>query len=211
MSKIHYLHDNEYQWGFEEASDGSERMCIHIMKLDSAQPVSSDIMDKEHARLVYRQVLENGAIKGEANKPLNVQPIKEKLDNAFRNGIKNPKMRVEGFCFTRAKETSKNPGCIYVKAGPEWEATYYGKITPEGAFLPSYDCTRDVEARLAAVTADVVAAAKAYGRKTGRCSFCARELTHGVSIALAYGPICAEKYGLPHDYDDRSVITDECA
>jgi hypothetical protein len=213
MSTIHYLHDAEYQWGFQTSSvpGQDDQTCVHIIKLDSAEPVSSDILQVEHARLVYRTVMENGGVKGPANQALNVQPIKVKLDTAHRNGIKAPKMLVEGFCFTRAKDSSKNPGCIYVKAGKDWEATYYGKITPEGAFLPSNDCTQKVRDNLAAITVDIVEAAKAYGRKTGHCSFCSRTLTHGVSIALSYGPVCAENYGMPHDYDDRSVIEKDVA
>lgn len=38
---------------------------------------------------------------------------------------------------------------------------------------------------------------RVYGRNTGNCCFCARELTTGESVAMGYGPICADKYGLP--------------
>lgn len=196
---IFYLHNNETQVSFEEGSTGE--MCISFMQLDSAEPMETHIVSKEEARQVYAALRTAHYHKGMANQPVNVKPIKEKLDHAYAHGVKNPKMRVDGFCFTRAKDNSKNPGCVYVKAGPAYEATYYGKITRDGVFMPSYDCTRDVEARLAAVTADVVAAAKAYGQKTGTCSFCARELTHKNSILLSMGPYCAERYGMPHSYE----------
>jgi hypothetical protein len=35
----------------------------------------------------------------------------------------------------------------------------------------------------------------AYGKRTGACSCCGRELTNGESIDRGIGPICAEKYG----------------
>lgn len=35
------------------------------------------------------------------------------------------------------------------------------------------------------------------GRKSGSCCFCHRQLDNAISVAMGYGPICAEKYGLP--------------
>ena len=43
---------------------------------------------------------------------------------------------------------------------------------------------------------DPLAAAIAYGRETGSCSCCGRELTNKVSIDLGIRPICREKWGL---------------
>lgn len=33
---------------------------------------------------------------------------------------------------------------------------------------------------------------------TGHCSFCQRELTDAGSLEVGYGPICADRWGLPH-------------
>lgn len=41
-------------------------------------------------------------------------------------------------------------------------------------------------------------AARLEGHATGRCCFCARRLDNPESVAVGYGPICAEKYGLAH-------------
>jgi len=43
------------------------------------------------------------------------------------------------------------------------------------------------------------------GHKHGNCCFCCRDLTNAVSVHLGYGPICAEKYGLPHSIE---TVTD---
>lgn len=51
------------------------------------------------------------------------------------------------------------------------------------------------EAALIAVEADPVAAAKANGIETGRCSCCSRALTDPTSIEIGIGPICREKLG----------------
>lgn len=36
-----------------------------------------------------------------------------------------------------------------------------------------------------------------YGHRTGRCCFCQRDLSDKRSVDVGYGPICAEKWGLP--------------
>jgi len=49
--------------------------------------------------------------------------------------------------------------------------------------------------RLIEVAADPLAAAVAYGAKTGRCSCCGRILTNELSVELGIGPICRGKWG----------------
>ncbi len=55
-------------------------------------------------------------------------------------------------------------------------------------------CQRE-QAEVLAVASDPHNAAIAYGRRTGNCAICGRELTNHASIDLGIGPICAEKYG----------------
>lgn len=43
--------------------------------------------------------------------------------------------------------------------------------------------------------ADPLAAAKKYGKESGRCCSCGRDLTDPVSIENGIGPICATKFG----------------
>lgn len=40
--------------------------------------------------------------------------------------------------------------------------------------------------------------AAAYGKLSGRCCFCASELTDDKSISVGYGPVCAKNYSLPY-------------
>ncbi len=35
------------------------------------------------------------------------------------------------------------------------------------------------------------------GKQTNHCQFCRKQLTHSDSVAVGYGPTCAENYGLP--------------
>ena len=85
-----------------------------------------------------------------------------------------------------------NFGCLYVKQGD----TYMGKVDRNGDFRRAYG-VNVVEALEALRTAqsDPEAAAVAYGRETGSCCCCGRELTNQVSVDLGIGPICLEKLG----------------
>lgn len=85
-----------------------------------------------------------------------------------------------------------NVGCLYVKA----DGAYMGKITLTGDFRPAYgiDAASAIEA-LKAAQEDPTAAAIAFGRETGNCSCCGRELTKADSIALGIGPICLDRLG----------------
>ena len=85
-----------------------------------------------------------------------------------------------------------NAGCLYVKDGSQ----YLGKVTLAGEFRAAYGIQAEpvIEALLAAQE-DPEAAAIAYGRETGSCSCCGRELTNQQSIDLGIGPICLDRLG----------------
>lgn len=141
-----------------------------------------------------------------AEKASTPAPVKQKVDlvrvaNLFTvatsHGLKNPAIRIGGLKLSPAKAASANYGSIYVKQG----STYLGKISAAGDWSPA----RDVEAQAAEAfvkvsqfACDPVSAAAAEGHATGSCCFCARELSDAGSIEVGYGPICAEKFGLPH-------------
>jgi hypothetical protein len=119
--------------------------------------------------------------------------IRATFNNALESGLKRPKLRAEGLVISLAGPNSANAGCLYVKArGDE----YLGKITPEGKFYGVRSCTDDHKQALQRVSDDPLAAAVAYGRETGECSCCGRELTNAESIELGIGPICRDKWGM---------------
>lgn len=70
---------------------------------------------------------------------------------------------------------------------------YLGKVTPNRIDSRISD---DVKAVLLEAAADPLTAAVKYGRETGSCSCCGKELTNKQSIELGIGPICREKFGL---------------
>jgi len=127
----------------------------------------------------------------DANKAdVNISRIDEAFTSAVKAGLKFPKLRLDDFTLSLASVNSRNAGAIYVKQ----DDLYLGKIA-DGKFTRSRDCDADIEARIVAACADPAAAAEAYGKRTGKCSCCGRELTNEESIARAIGPICAERWG----------------
>ncbi len=127
--------------------------------------------------------------------PVDVSAIVTAFEAARGNGIKTPKLRLDGFVFSRAPDHGRNAGALYVKRkGGGDEGSYLGKIAG-GAFFPSRDCDEATKARVIGVASAPHDAAKAYGLRTGECSCCGRELTNGISIDLGIGPICRSKFG----------------
>lgn len=53
---------------------------------------------------------------------------------------------------------------------------------------------------------DLVSTLAATGRRVGWCCFCSRRLDNHVSVQAGYGPICAEKFGLPWEADTKLPV-----
>ena len=121
-----------------------------------------------------------------------IDRVAKAFADAKASGLKWPKLRLDTVELSLASESGRNAGAIYVKDAAE--GTYLGKIV-EGRFTRSRDCDADAEARIVAACADPHAAAVAYGKRTGVCSCCGRELTNELSVSLGIGPICREKWG----------------
>ncbi len=74
--------------------------------------------------------------------------------------------------------------------------TWFGAIQPSGAFREGREYSR-VSGALEALEADPAGVATQHGVATGECCFCARELTTKESRSVGYGPVCADRFGLP--------------
>jgi hypothetical protein len=75
---------------------------------------------------------------------------------------------------------------------------YFGEIDPQtGVLRPGRDLTDGVRQTLRRLSTDPAGFASEYGRLSGRCCFCDRHLEDERSTAQGYGPVCAERYGLP--------------
>lgn len=47
------------------------------------------------------------------------------------------------------------------------------------------------------------------GKAKGYCCFCQKDLTNPESLLRGYGPICADRYGLPYDHSRQNPIPQE--
>jgi hypothetical protein len=102
-------------------------------------------------------------------------------------GLKRLKMRFGEIALSTSKATSPNKDHLYVF----WNDAYAGKVTPQG-HLKSGLGPAGVE-KLREIAEDPLGAAIRYGRETGQCSCCGRELSDPVSIFGGIGPVCLER------------------
>jgi hypothetical protein len=132
---------------------------------------------------------------------INLTGITQLFQTAVDHGVKHPKITIQvngiEMTLSRAGDHSRNPGFIYVCQGED----YRGKVSPLGVYLGN----DAVVPALKALSADPTRTAALHGQVTGACCFCNRKLTTGESIAVGYGPDCADHYGLP--WGDRKAST----
>lgn len=130
---------------------------------------------------------------------INMTDLLDRFALALKAGIKRPKVNTGDLLFSLAPAHGHNAGHVYVKGEKDayGDRPYLGKITPEGKFFAGRGVEDDVKQRIAEVGADVVGSAKAHGAQHNNCCFCSRDLTTNESVSNGYGPICAERYGLP--------------
>lgn len=123
----------------------------------------------------------------------------EALFNAFEaaksKGAKRLTLRFEG---VNVKPNRDNT-VLWVTSQSETEMgdyglkpKYLGKVTPQGCDSRLGD---DVKAIIMGAAQDPLSAAIKYGKVSGSCSCCGRELTDPRSIERGIGPICATKFG----------------
>lgn len=119
--------------------------------------------------------------------------IRAMFDHAKASGLKKTAYRAEGLVLKAAPDHGRNAGALYVTDSTT--NAYLGKLVGT-TFHPVRQAPAAVGEALQAIAADPKEAAVRWGRKTGRCSCCGRELTDATSVAMGIGPICAEKWGL---------------
>lgn len=86
----------------------------------------------------------------------------------------------------KACSEGRNAGGCYLFSP---DGQYVGKLTPMGGL----DGPGHLHDQLEPIASDPVAAALAYGKETGSCACCGRELSDPVSIYGGIGPVCLER------------------
>lgn len=132
--------------------------------------------------------------------------VVELLGRARDAGLKYPKLWLElepgsPLRIHVAGETSSTPGYLQLTDGGPFGANrWYGRVSPDGE-LEMGKAGRAVEAQLVqlleSLAADPASVAADYGHVTGSCCFCHRRLSDDRSVTVGYGPVCADKFGLP--------------
>jgi hypothetical protein len=112
---------------------------------------------------------------------------------------------------------SKAPGSInLVGEGQYPNREFFGTVSPAGEFKPSFKMTEAFKAELAAVLtalgANPAKVAKEHGKLLGVCCFCNTPIGTGEdqrSVAVGFGPVCADHYGLKAQW--QSGVVDDFA
>lgn len=121
---------------------------------------------------------------------------------AESNGIKSPKLHINGLAFSLAPSTGKNPGAVYIKEDTGYNSKYIGRINQDSSIQLAYhiegydtDSKHSVLEAIKEIQTDPFLAVTTHGKKTGICSCCGRTLTNPLSVELGIGPICRGSFG----------------
>lgn len=133
--------------------------------------------------------------------------VVELLERAKAKGLKWPKLWLALPDKTPVRvmiagPNSRTPGYLMLTDGKPFGANlYFGKISPTGTLelgRDSFGDRRDPLLNLLVSLAQEPAKTAAqFGHMTGSCAFCGLPLSDARSIAVGYGPTCAQKYGMP--------------
>lgn len=168
-----------------------------VRQLHDGKPMSErqhaaceGIMNKTLAKRAEKDAEKRAAAEARSVE-VDLGTIHAMFDKARDAGLKKLCYRAGGLVLKPAKANSANAGGIYVTDAKS--DTYLGKVMGQ-KFMANFSCTEAQKETLNKIAADPVGEAAAYGKETGSCSCCGRELTDPVSIARGIGPICESKW-----------------
>jgi hypothetical protein len=130
--------------------------------------------------------------------------VVELFRKAQDQGLRFPKIRLQTstgrkIILRMLGNGSKYSGNISVtdNASAYADRTYFGRIDQNGRYFASKSEAADVTQLLKDLSNDPAKMAALYGHQTSHCCFCGLGLTTSESVTVGYGPICAQKFGLP--------------
>lgn len=151
---------------------------------------------------VRSQIEKKAAVAAAAPAPTSYSGIVAMFEKAKAAKLKTPKIvfQVDGVSvqLKLCGPTSKYHGQIAVTDGGGYGASlWFGAINQQGVWSKTAKVTPAVEAIVEGFNADPAGFGAKYGKKTGQCCFCHRHLETAESLHAGYGPVCADKWGLP--------------
>jgi hypothetical protein len=122
--------------------------------------------------------------------------------------LRFPAIVLDGFRVSIAGARAAQPGSLTVTAVDKVfnsfrgkaERPWFGRVSLDGLWQAGRNAPDGLGEKLRRFSADPAGEAAAHGHLTGRCCFCNRALGEGTdqrSVAVGYGPDCADHYGLP--------------
>ena len=127
------------------------------------------------------------------------------LNRAKASGLKFPKLWLQlpdgtPLRINVAGDRSRTPGFLMLSDGETFgNNRYFGRISSEGRLEIGRDgfaVQKELVALLERLASDPAGVAAEFGHLTGRCCFCSLTLKDERSVAVGYGPICAQKFGV---------------
>jgi hypothetical protein len=196
-ARFHVEHPAIAAWMVESAATGfdfaiSLRAAVEKWgNLSERQALAAENCMKRAAE--RKILLQNAAAAAESSAAsVDVARLEAAFAKAKASGLKWPKIVLNGIRISPAGERSRNPGALYVV--DRAMDLYLGKVQ-DGKFYASRDCREDQRIEVVSLMADPMGHAEAFGKLTGNCCICSRELTDPMSVARGIGPVCAERFG----------------
>jgi hypothetical protein len=87
------------------------------------------------------------------------------------------------------------PNYLYISKAETGD--YLGKFLKTGEMILQPNIPDKLKEDLVIIKNDPIEFGKLYGQKYSFCCFCGTEIVTKESLTAGYGPICAEKWGLP--------------
>jgi hypothetical protein len=167
---------------------------------DLAVKAETGKLSPKQVAWVHVLVAEAEAPKPAAVPVVSLLAVRQMMDQAAEK-LKRPKVLIklgdQWVRFSRAGDAAKNPGRIHVTDDGDFgDNLYFGYIDGDGNFFRRKASDALVEA-LVEFNENPSEKATAHGKEFGHCCFCSRELTTQESLSVGYGPVCADRYGLP--------------
>ena len=130
------------------------------------------------------------------------------FDNALK-ALKKPKITLQfkDGSPLRLAMSPKYPDTIWLSAGG-YGTLNYGSIRRGNGFILLKDKSRELELTdiVKNFSADPEGVSASYGKLTHHCCYCLKHLTTAESLAVGYGPDCAEHYDLAWGKNVKPVL-----
>lgn len=179
-------HEAEHKWLVTESANGNE-LAEDLLNGKWGLMKRSYLTDNQLA-LVRRKMETEGSSK---SSDIDLSKLElGRAGTAWRSyfAVPDGDTRLK-LCIRRPGKSSRYFGWTFVDDGAVYGSRKtYGKQAPDGMYKG------DVQDALRAILADPLEASKAYGKLTGTCGVCGRDLEDEDSVAAGIGPICAAKY-----------------